>query len=101
MKNTQKVDFIVLQEIQVANSNIINFDGTLGISEYKVEFVNPNRRSGDISSMWGPHIFMKSQTFSSRYFLAVLGHWLGILGIITIIIVNGPQSIQEKKETMG
>lgn len=60
--------------------------------------MNPVGRSGGIISIWDPHVFVRSHTFSSRHFLAVSGHWLGFPGTTTLVNVYGPQSIQEKRK---
>lgn len=68
LKNSQKVDFIGLQETWVAYSNMIDVAGSWGNLDYNMKFGNPVGRSVGIVSIWDPLMFVKSITFSSRYF---------------------------------
>lgn len=98
LKNSHKIDFIGIQETWVEDSNNIDFARAWGNDDFQVEFVNPAGRSGGIVSMWDPLIFVKSHISSSRYFLAILGHWNGVPGITTFVNVYGPQSIFDKRK---
>ncbi|XP_023758613.1 uncharacterized protein LOC111907053 [Lactuca sativa] len=98
IKNSQKVDFVGIQETWVADPNDIDFTGAWGNSNFEVAFVNPVGRSGGIVSMWDPMIFVRSHIFSSRNYLAIYGNWNGIPGTTTLMNVYGPQSVCDKRK---
>ncbi|XP_023744854.1 uncharacterized protein LOC111893012 [Lactuca sativa] len=98
LKLTQSIDFICIQETRVSDFNNIDIVGCWGSTNYQCDFVNPTRGSGGILSIWDPRVFRKSNTFSSRHFIATSGEWVGISGAITIVNVYGPQSIVDKRK---
>ena len=96
LKNTQKPDFIGLQETRVTDSTTIDLEGAWGNKEYEMEFVNPTGRSGGIISIWDPQIFTKTKVTSSRNYIVITGKWKGVNSLITVVNVYAPQPRSDK-----
>lgn len=98
IKMSHKIDFIGIQETHVVDSGNIDIQGCWGNMNFEFEFVESHGRSSGLLSIWDPLIFSKHNVVKSRNFLAILGHWKGFSGIISVVNVYGPQSISDKRE---
>ena len=94
----KKIDFFGVQETHVANLSRDDVSGCWGNTDVEYEIVPPKGKFGGLLCMWDPKSFLKSNVISSRYFLAISGKWMGILGNTTPVNVYAPQSITDKRK---
>ena len=97
LKSKNKIDFIGIQETHASVASTIDVGGCWGSNSFDYEAVDSTGKSGGLLSIWKPEVFSKSNSFSSRHFLAITGHWKGFEDLITFVNVYAPQSISTKE----
>nr|KAJ0222743.1 hypothetical protein LSAT_V11C200067800 [Lactuca sativa] len=98
LKNKQKVEFIGVQETHVAILSKEDVTRCWGNNDLDFKVAQPQGKSGGLLCIWDPKTFIKSNTFSSRYFIAVSGQWSGFPGNTTLVNIYAPQTITDKRE---
>ncbi|KAL7608841.1 uncharacterized protein LOC111895805 [Lactuca sativa] len=97
LRNENKLCMIGIQESKLGESTpTLNVTDCWGDWEYGFEQVFTTGRSGGLVSIWDRKQFLVIETIKSRYFIAVLGNFVGINGLTGFLNVYGPKSEIDK-----
>lgn len=97
LKLLHKATFIGIQETQLNDYTDINVNGCWDSSDYDFEGVNATGRSGGLLSIWNTNCFQKSKVLKSRYYLIIIGKWIGVTGNTIFANIYGPQAPVDKR----
>lgn len=97
MKSAHGINFIAVQELQLADASNVRFQSFWGRSRFEVEFSNATGRSGGMASLWDPTMLVKQQVTKARHYLAVFGVLSHLNCPILIINIYAPQETRAKK----
>lgn len=99
LKAKNKANFIGIQEIRVLDYSKINVNEIWDSMEFDFEGVDVNGKSGGLISIWNMNYFNKKiKVLMNRFYLILIGTWIGIARNTIFANIYGLQTPMGKKE---
>lgn len=83
--------FLGIQESKMGSKNMDFVEKFWHNSDFGFAQVEANGRSGGIISVWDKSVFCGLHAHGDEDFLAVVGQWIGVEGLIGVVNTYGPR----------